>query len=462
MTWRSPASRPALGPGEGVGTANLPSQRHRLLALRWMLAGFLMSFVGSSLLIGASSGLVSAGILPVAWLAFLATVEMTIDLASPLAVGLLRRFDPGRVLLVVEATDAAACLICLVLLLEIQAPAAPVFIGYMLIISVLPLIIDIAEELFVAEAGRGSPDSVVRFNAVAFSLTAGVALLIARPLGALVSKTSVAALFVVNLTVSVFALVTRWRAVRLSGRLSSPRSGDESLATTAAHGTVHARMLLDSGTAIRDWFVSQERLGVASPLLSGGLGFVTSVYAAYLPIWIAGPGKSRQAILALALAAFGLGRVLGPIVGSRLAGRVGIERSLVWSLVSLIAVLAATWLASLWIPAGASGSPAVVLALACIALLGVGASATLTMLVSARQIRLTGTLLAKTIGLGHAFSAAGAIAGAWTGVALGVQNHPGLGVGVSAAVGALLAGWLLRSRAPQVGVPWGGTADRAD
>src|SRR5467141_2765184 len=116
-----------------------------------MLGGFLASFLGSSLLNGASPGLVSAGILPVAWLAVLATVEMTIDLASPLAARLMRRLEPGRALVAVEAVDAAACLTCLVLLLGLHAPSGAVFVGYMLGISVLPLVIDIAEEMFVAK-----------------------------------------------------------------------------------------------------------------------------------------------------------------------------------------------------------------------------------------------------------------------------------------------------------------------
>jgi hypothetical protein len=443
-----------------MGTAEFPARRHPRLALRWMLAGFLMSFLGSSLLNGVSPGLVSAGMLPVAWLAFLATVEMTIDLASPLAARLLSRFDPRRVLLAVEVADAAACAICLVLLLGVQAPTGPVFVGYMLGISVLPLVIDIAEEMFVADVGRGNADSVVRFNAVAFSLTAAVALLIARPLGALVSNISVAALFMVNLVASVLALLTRLRAVRLSGTLPAPCSDDESPAAPTADSVTQGWTAPGIRRAIREWLVSQERLGIASPLLSGGLGFLTSTYAAYLPIWIAGPGRSRQAILALALAAFGLGRVLGPVAGSRLAGRIGIEGSLVWSLLGLVAVLTTTGLVSFWIPAGTSSSSGVALALGLIALLGLGSSATLTMLVSARQIRLAGTLLSKTIGLGHAFSAGGAILGAWTGVALGVQNGPGLGVGVSAAVGALLVGWLHRCLASRERGAWGGIAGR--
>jgi hypothetical protein len=444
-----------------MGITELPTKRHQRQALRWMLGGFLASFLGSSLLNGASPGLVSAGILPVAWLAVLATVEMTIDLASPLAARLMRRLDPGRVLVAVEAVDAAACLTCLVLLLGLHAPSGAVFVGYMLGISVLPLVIDIAEEMFVAEAGRGSADSVLRFNAVAFSLTAGVALLVARPLGALVSNVSVAALFTVNLSVSLLALMTRRRAVRLSGPLPVPSPDAPPPATTTdVHAVMDGSVLVRLGTSIRDWVVGQHQLGVASPLLSGGLGFLTSVYAAYLPIWIAGPGRSRQTVLALALAAFGLGRTLGPVAGSRLARRVGIQRGLVWSLLGLVGVLMSTGLAGLSIPAGTASAPEVALALGLIALLGVGASATVSMLVSARQIRLTGTILTKTIGLGHSLSAGGAILGTWTGVALGVQNGPALGVGVSGAVGALLAGWLLRSPAPLDRSAPGDTAGR--
>lgn len=82
-------------------------------------------------------------------------------------------------------------------------------------------------------------------------------------------------------------------------------------------------------------------------------------------------------ILALAFAAFGLGRSLGPVAGSRLAGRVGIERSLIWSLLGLVGVLASTGLASLSIRAGTGSAPAVAVALGLITLLGFRASATI-------------------------------------------------------------------------------------
>lgn len=411
-----------------------------------MLTGFLMSVLGSALIDGASPGLVAAGVLPVAWLALITTVEMALDLTSPLAVRVIERVDPGRLLVLAEVADSVACTICLILLVALRVPPGPLLVIYLLIAAILPLIIDIAEELYVAEVGRGDATAVIRFNAMAFSATAATALLVARPVGALISGEALPVLFAANFGLSLLAVATRWRATRLVAAPAFPSLADQPVGEAGESLEMcYPRWL--SWERLKGWRAQQRRLGLVSPPISGVLSFIGGV-CGYLPLWAAGLAPTRSSGVALAMAGVGLGRVIGPIAASRVAAWIGLRRGLPASVFCLSVILGITLLASLGTtPGRAALGPVVIL----LVLLGAATASSLTLLITLRQTELPGSLLPRATGRAHAFSAGGSIIGAWTGVALRVPDDPALGLGLSAAMAALLAVWMIGQEHPIMG-----------
>jgi MFS family permease len=200
---------------------------------------------------------------------------------------------------------------------------------------------------------------------------------------------------------------------------------------------------------LKGWRAHRRRLGLVSPPISGVLSFIGGV-SGYLPLWAAGLAPSRSSGLAVAMAGVGLGRVIGPIVASRVAAWFGLRRGLPASVICLSVILGIILLASL---RTTSDGEAVGTVVALFVLLGAATASSLTLLITLRQTELSGSLLARATGRAHAFSAAGSIIGAWAGVALDVPSEPALGLGLSAATAALLAVWMIRQEHPSGMVP---------
>ncbi|MGH2689044.1 MAG: hypothetical protein ACRDKW_09595, partial [Actinomycetota bacterium] len=108
------------------------------------------------------------------------------------------------------------------------------------------------------------------------------------------------------------------------------------------------------------------------PVSLGALAFGPALYSAYLPVWLSDQGESGRLLVALTLAAFGLGRVLGPLTVPWLSGRLGLARALRASLAALAATLLVTTAAAGAVDGGAL-HPVVMLFL--FVLVGVGTSA---------------------------------------------------------------------------------------
>ena len=109
-----------------------------------MLIGWTLSMAGSEVFAGASPALVVASALPAAWIAGYATLTSLEDVLSPLAVRLLGRARPGRVLLACEGYDVALLVLTLVAL-ALGAPAGAVIAAYMVLASPIPLVLDVVE-----------------------------------------------------------------------------------------------------------------------------------------------------------------------------------------------------------------------------------------------------------------------------------------------------------------------------
>ena len=75
--------------------SGVPSSAIILRARRWMMVGLVVSIIGTRIIEGGSSGTVAAGILPVAWIAVLATMGQAMSFAAPLLARVFARHNPA-------------------------------------------------------------------------------------------------------------------------------------------------------------------------------------------------------------------------------------------------------------------------------------------------------------------------------------------------------------------------------
>lgn len=422
--------------GSGAQEAGKVTAARRYAALRWMVSGFLLSFLGSALIEGGAPGLVSIGVLPVLWLTVLRTVEYSLGLLSPLTMRVLERCDPSRILLGVEGCDIVLSSVALILISVVGVDVVPIVIAYFLIAAVLPPVIDIAEELYAAQMVRGDERAAVRLNSVVAAGSGVVAAIIGRPLGAWTSTFSLTLLLVANVAFSALALLARWRAVRLVPTGPTVVPGSE------RRGVALGRSLL--WTRVRAWSVRMAALGVLSPFATGAVSFVVSLVGTYLALWLVNAGDGSGALLGVAMAVTGIGRVIGPVAADRLSRRVDPAKvaalSAAGSAISLVAITLTALVAPS--PLGTLG---IVLLLVALFVFGAATVAVLALIAALRQARLHGRELSRTIAAAHACFAAASILGFWIGLALDVIHDPVPGLLLCAGVTTALAALLVRS-----------------
>jgi hypothetical protein len=126
------------------------------LARRWMLGGFLLSFFGTSIVEGLPPALVAFGVLPLLWLPLMSSVEMLQDMLSVAVARWIEGLDPGKVLMTCELVDSAFCLLAIGLLGRSGLSSTWILCGYLLLASLTPVVIDIAEEFYAESLGSGA------------------------------------------------------------------------------------------------------------------------------------------------------------------------------------------------------------------------------------------------------------------------------------------------------------------
>jgi hypothetical protein len=401
-----------------------------------MVTGFLLSFLGSMIAEGALPGLIAAGVLAVAWQAVFRTVGMLLDMTTPWTMRLLERFSPGRLLVAAEAADVVACAVALVLISVLSLDIGAVLIGYLLVAAVLPLVIDIAEELYIAQVVTRDEQAAVRFNTVISSSSATVGFVIAQPLGAFMAEVSVPLLLAANLVLSTFAIIARGRANGLVPTVPTVEASAKS-----------PRRPRPSPARTTSWVRRNLALGAASPFISGLLSLIGGLYGTYLVLWLAGTTDLWLASAAAGLAAFGIGRVIGPLWSPWLAARIGAAegaalQSGAQTLTLLLGIVIA--LADRHL----SGSALAVPALLVIALLGGTGAGARTLYLAVRQSRLSGRDLSRAIGVGRSLAAFGTLTGVWLGLLLHVVTNPIPGLTLAVCASALLTAFMRRSARP--------------
>lgn len=276
-----------------------------------MIAGLITSFIGSEMIEGAATGLVALGVLPVVWVPLYSTVTDLQDSFAASVAKIVEKRDPGAVLVACELTDVGISLITVTLILAFgDGYLTMILIGYLLIASILPLIVDLAEEFYLNDIGQVDAQLVLQANTIISVATGTAGLMLARPVGALVSSTGIAVILGFNIAFSFLVVVLRWRST----------------------ATFHPQHVLEEENedepegflgSIKDFLLPHSprhvlRFGVLSPVFSFFLSLAPAMIATYVLLWLANSGDKPLVRLGTMLFAMGLAQALIPLLMARL------------------------------------------------------------------------------------------------------------------------------------------------
>ncbi|MBO3723723.1 MFS transporter [Actinomyces bowdenii] len=433
---------------DGAGATSTQRARAARLVRRsriGMLIGWTLSMAGSEVFAGASPALVVASALPAAWIAGYATLTSIEDVLSPLAVRLLGRARPGRVLLACEGYDVALLVLTLVAL-ALGAPAGAVIAAYMVLASPIPLVLDVVEEIYGAEMAAIDPQTSLRFTSHLQSLSAFFSGVVSIPLGAYLTFVSPSLIVLANLVLSAAAIGARLHgmhaeeeAVRLARTRTEAQETDEPLFASTPAALRH--------------LLGHPLISPASVLARS---FATALAGSYVLIHI-GQARGQGPYLAV-LITVGLGATAGPQV-TRLAGQVLSARAdgdaaiadagataqatSAAGLGVAMAITAAALLTGACLtlapsaPTTSFWAAAVMLAIAQMA-----SWALATLLIGQRQVTLVGQRFLDATAWSQGAGALGGIAGGWSAIALSTTADPRPALIGAALVYAVLSAYL--------------------
>ena len=111
-----------------------------------MTSGLLASFLGTQVLDGAVSGMVALGVFPVIWIPLYKTLTEVEDALAVVIAPIIGKKVPGRVLVFAESCDVILSIALLVCILVFPQTMVAALIVYLAFVSILPLLVDLAEE----------------------------------------------------------------------------------------------------------------------------------------------------------------------------------------------------------------------------------------------------------------------------------------------------------------------------
>jgi len=383
-----------------------------------MTAGLIVSIMGTRLIEGGSDGSVALGVLPLIWVAALTTFGELLSFASPLMARWAGRYSPAKVLVWSDFAEAMLSAAALLLILVLPESTVPVLVVYLLAAAIFPALTDVVEEFYGQQLAQADVDQAMTFNATIYSVLAFVGIVLAMPLGSLVAGLSIALLIALNAVLSLGG--TAFRLVSARTVVTPPVSEQD----IDDFGGLGERMRLRD--FVRDLFAT----GPASPVV----GLVTQIGATaagiFVYLWIASRMPLDPAAgLALVIASFGLGATAGPWIGQRLHKRIPLTRALesVYTVTIAGLILLAVTLPIL--PDPAAWLVGLLFALG----IGIASRARGVLTVTLRQQDFRGERFSRVMSWSFALTALGAIIGSWLGVALRIDQHPSIGLGLLAA-----------------------------
>lgn len=404
-----------------------------------MIAGLLASFIGSEVIEGAATGLVALGVLPVIWVPLYSTVTDLQDSFAASVAKMVEKSDPGRVLVACELADVGISLVAITLILALgEGYLTAILIGYLLIASILPLVVDLAEEFYLNDIGQVDAQLVLRANTIISVATGITGLMLARPVGALVSSTGITLILGINIAFSFLAVILRWRSMAtFHPQHVLEEEDDEELDGILA--------------SIKDFLLPHSprhvlRFGVLSPVFSFFLSLGPTMIATYVLLWLANSGDRPLLRLGSMLFAMGLIQALTPLMMSRLMRNVqgrGAVRLLTIFLIIVLGAYLTVLAAIIALPDGPSRF--------FIALTGLIVAASSVWCVrfaisTLRQSCLAQVDFRTVVGWSYSLTAIGGIVGSWLGYTLKTDSDPRFSLLCAAITMAGLVGWLVVKR----------------
>ncbi|MDU0349420.1 MFS transporter [Actinomyces sp. MRS3W] len=384
-----------------------------------MLIGWVMSATGSSAVTGSAPALVVAATLPAVWIAFYSTLTNIEDLLAPLMVKVVARWRPGRVLTACEAYDVVLLLVALGLI-SIGTSVGPVLAGYLVASSPIPLVLDVAEELYGAEMAAVDPEMSFRFTSHLHSLTALVSRVVALPMGAALTFVSPAAVLIINLVLSIAAVALRLRGV--SYEEAATGSGD-------GEGAAEEDGVRLSTVALLKSFVTRPLVSPLSILLRS---VAAGLAGAYVAVFIG--TRYGHGAYVWVLVATGVGATVGPQIARAGRRAAGGGTTVIGCALTGAAMLL---VGAVFLPAGSLlvGAAGLVIAEAC--LWGLGSA-----LIGERQVQLRGRDFVEDTVWCQAAGALGAVVGSWAALGLRATVSPVWALGTASLMLTALAAYV--------------------
>lgn len=398
-----------------------------------MVSGFICSYIGSQLIEGAVSGFIALGIFPLVWIPIYRTMT---DFQDALASGVSRLVEgrnPGRVLVACESIDVVCTVAAIVALLVVPQQAHPIVLAvYLLVVSILPLIIDLAEEFYLNDLGQVDATLVVRANVILAVASGLSGLILGQPVGALISPSGMIVILGLNAVFSFVAILLRSRSAAVFTPPHDIEEEDEPAEAMALSPQSILRFFIPG----RLRYVA--RFGYMSPLFSFFVSFSPALLGTYVFLWAAGDGPNATANLGLILLIFGVLVTVTPYVVGRIMEKFSTSvHTLLQVLLWGVPVGYSVALVGLLITESAGVTTALVVG-------GVIASSTCVMAVrftisAARQTTLTQADFRMVLGWSYSLTSIGGIAGTWMGLWVGSARNPTVAVTIAAVVTVCLA-----------------------
>lgn len=290
---------------------NAHNTSSRLLkARRLMVIGLVISVLGNRVIDGALDGMTAAGVVSVGVLVVISSLGQISVFSFPLYARFLKKKSPDLALIAVDIIEALLSAIAMMVSVIYPEQATNAVIAFVVIDLFLSPISDIADEFYGAKLAEAGEDEALAFNASLYSLLGLLGLVIASPLGAVLSGFSVSVLLFSNIILSLFGA-----AFRSVARRSAPVGPLQNI-DDDEYSAMGERIALKQ--FIRDMF----RSGPASPLLSLILQVIGALTGQLLFLWVAGlNSQDPHYSMALVLSTFGIGATVGPILGRWLRRR---------------------------------------------------------------------------------------------------------------------------------------------
>ncbi|MGQ4510603.1 MFS transporter [Dermabacteraceae bacterium P13147] len=290
----------------------MPIASHRavLRARRLMVVGLVVTVLGNRLIDGGFEALTAAGAITVTTLVVVSSLSTVSVMAFPAYARWLKKFSPDSALITVDLLEALLSLVAILVTLAAPQYGTAAVVAYVLIDLFLAPVSDIAEEFYGAKLADYGEDEALAFNSSLYALLGLLGLVVASPLGAVLSGLSTVVLLAANVVLSLAGAAFRGYARSRAPMPPAVDADDEEFTMTGER--------LPWRQFLHDLLAS----GPASPLLSLALDLVGELTGRLLFLWVAARAAMEpHAAMGLVLAVFGAAATLGPLLGRRLRGR---------------------------------------------------------------------------------------------------------------------------------------------